>query len=470
MLRSQEGIIRRHQRKLSIFYRLLDALCITFSLLLSCWINRVVWDERCVLIVAVAVGLFYVFAELNELYRSWRAAPFGEEFGYILLSWLGAILVLLFFAYATKTSESYSRRLMVTWFVLSPSVLVIWRFSLRQFLREIRSRNFNTRSVAIVGAGALGKRLARTITSARWMGMRLVGFYDDKKAKGSQPVRDLSARIEGTLEELVQHVHDHKVDQVYIALPLRAGGRIKELVDNLSDTMASVYLIPDLFTFNLLHASWMDLDGIPAISIVENPYVGMGGWIKRLEDIMISSLILLVTAIPMLVISIAVKFTSSGPVIFRQRRHGLDGREIEVWKFRSMTVCENGGEVPQAQRCDPRVTRLGAFLRRTSLDELPQFINVLQGRMSVVGPRPHALAHNEQYRKVIRGYMLRHKVKPGITGYAQVSGWRGETDTFEKMEKRVEYDIEYIQNWSVWLDLKIIVLTIFKGFTGENAY
>jgi putative colanic acid biosynthesis UDP-glucose lipid carrier transferase len=302
------------------------------------------------------------------------------------------------------------------------------------------------------------------------MGMRLVGFYDDKKVKGSQPVGDLEARIEGTLEALVQHVHDHKVDQVYIALPLGAGGRIKELVDQLSDTTASVFLIPDLFTFNLLHASWMDLDGIPAISIVENPHDGMEGWVKRLEDVMISSFILLLVAIPMLVIAVAVKLSSPGPVIFRQRRYGLDGREIDVWKFRSMTSCEEGGEVPQAKRCDPRVTRLGAFLRRTSLDELPQFINVLQGQMSIVGPRPHAVAHNEQYRKIIHGYMLRHKVKPGITGHAQVSGWRGETNTSEKMKRRVEHDIEYIQNWSVWLDLKIIVLTIFKGFTGENAY
>jgi putative colanic acid biosynthesis UDP-glucose lipid carrier transferase len=194
------------------------------------------------------------------------------------------------------------------------------------------------------------------------------------------------------------------------------------------------------------------------------------GWLKRLEDIVVGSLILLVIAIPMLVIAICVKLTSRGPALFRQRRYGLNGEVIDVLKFRSMTVTEDGDEIKQATKDDPRVTKLGAFLRRTNLDELPQFFNVMGGSMSIVGPRPHAVAHNELYRRKVRGYMLRHKVKPGITGWAQINGWRGETDTLEKMEKRVEHDLDYIRNWSLLWDLQIILMTVFASGARRNAY
>ncbi len=242
------------------------------------------------------------------------------------------------------------------------------------------------------------------------------------------------------------------------------------LIHELADTTASVYVVPDLYVNNLVHSRWFSMDGIPIASVFESPFYGVDGWLKRMEDIVIGSMILLLIGPIMLLISIAVKLSSPGPVIFKQRRYGLSGEVIEVWKFRSMSVQEDGVDVPQAQREDPRVTPLGRFLRKSSLDELPQFINVIQGRMSIVGPRPHAVAHNEKYRKLIFGYMLRHKVKPGITGLAQVNGWRGETNTLDKMQKRVEYDLEYIQHWSLWLDIKIIILTAFRGFTGSSAY
>jgi putative colanic acid biosynthesis UDP-glucose lipid carrier transferase len=261
-----------------------------------------------------------------------------------------------------------------------------------------------------------------------------------------------------------------RVDLVYITLPLRAEERMQELIDALADTTASVYVVPDIFVFDLLHARWVNLGGIPTVSVFENPFFGVDGWIKRLADLMFGSLLLLLCALPMAIVAVGVKFSSPGPVLFKQRRYGLDGREIAVWKFRTMTVCEDGTDIRQATKDDARVTYFGAFLRRTSLDELPQLVNVLQGRMSIVGPRPHAIVHNEQYRKLIRGYMLRHKVKPGITGWAQVHGWRGETDTLEKMQKRLEYDLEYIRNWSLWLDLKVIFFTVWKGFSGKDVY
>ncbi|MCY1359638.1 UDP-glucose:undecaprenyl-phosphate glucose-1-phosphate transferase [compost metagenome] len=238
----------------------------------------------------------------------------------------------------------------------------------------------------------------------------------------------------------------------------------------MSDTTASVYIVPDVFIFELLHARSQNINGVPTISIFDSPMTGTKAIIKRMEDIVLSALILCLIAVPMFFIGAAVKLSSPGPVFFRQQRYGIDGRPIQVWKFRSMRVMENGTDVVQATRNDNRITKVGAFIRRTSLDELPQFINVLLGDMSIVGPRPHAVAHNEQYRTQIGSYMLRHKVKPGITGWAQVNGWRGETDTLDKMQKRVEHDLEYINNWSLWWDLKIVFFTVFKGFVHKNAY
>jgi putative colanic acid biosynthesis UDP-glucose lipid carrier transferase len=238
----------------------------------------------------------------------------------------------------------------------------------------------------------------------------------------------------------------------------------------LADSAASVYLVPDIFTFQLLNARTEQIDGLPVIALRETPFYGVEGWVKRAEDMALASIILLLVAPLMAAIAVGVKLSSPGPVLFKQRRYGLDGQPIRVYKFRTMSVCEDGDQVTQAGRADARVTRFGSFLRRTSLDELPQFYNVLQGRMSIVGPRPHAVAHNEQYRRLIKGYMLRHKVRPGITGLAQVRGLRGETDTLDKMEKRVECDLSYIQSWSLQLDLKIIARTIVNGFRGENAY
>ncbi|MFB0760065.1 undecaprenyl-phosphate glucose phosphotransferase, partial [Escherichia coli] len=246
--------------------------------------------------------------------------------------------------------------------------------------------------------------------------------------------------------------------------------KIKKVVSELSDTTCSVLLIPDIFTFNILQSRTEEINGVPVVPLYESPLSGINMVFKRLEDIIVSLSILIVISPVLLIIACAVKFTSPGPVIFRQIRYGMDGKSIKVWKFRSMTVMENDNNVTQATKHDLRVTKVGKFLRRTSLDELPQFFNVLFGQMSVVGPRPHAVSHNEQYRTLIKGYMLRHKVKPGITGLAQVNGWRGETDTLDKMQKRVEYDLLYIRNWSIWLDLKIIFLTIFKGFVNKSAY
>jgi putative colanic acid biosynthesis UDP-glucose lipid carrier transferase len=246
--------------------------------------------------------------------------------------------------------------------------------------------------------------------------------------------------------------------------------RIVRLLDELRDTTASVYFAPDIFTFDLIQARVDEVAGIPVVAVCETPFYGLSGMLKRASDIVLAGIILLLILPLMAAIAVGVKMGSPGPVLFKQRRYGLDGEEIVVYKFRSMTVSEDGAVVTQARKNDKRVTPFGAFLRKSSLDELPQFINVLQGRMSIVGPRPHAVAHNEQYRKRIKGYMLRHKVKPGITGWAQVNGLRGETETLDKMQARVAHDIDYLRNWSLMFDLMIIAKTVLVVFRDRNAY
>jgi len=468
--RNIRGILRHHHYDIATIIRILDALLVGGLLWLIAAIYGIPWEAHYSFATALTMGLFFIIAQSNDLYRSRRGASLHHESVRLWIAWLSVILVLLFIAYATQTSADYSRGVILIWFVVTPIVLTIWRGGLHYVLGGLREHGFNTRRVAIVGARELGADFARTILGAPWMGLLPVGFYDDRKPAGARPLVNEPVKVIGDLNTLVNHARTGKIDSIYITLPMRAEERIKNLLAQLSDTTVSVHLVPDFFIYNLMNASWSNLGDLPIVSIYETPFFGVDGWIKRLEDIVISSMILFVIAIPMVLIAIGVKLSSPGPVVFKQYRYGLRGNRIEVWKFRTMTACENGDDVTQAKRHDYRITPFGSFLRRTSLDELPQFINVLQGRMSIVGPRPHAVVHNEQYRKLISGYMLRHKVKPGITGLAQVNGWRGETDTLDKMKKRVEFDLAYIRNWSLFLDIKIIFMTLLKGFSGKNAY
>jgi putative colanic acid biosynthesis UDP-glucose lipid carrier transferase len=302
------------------------------------------------------------------------------------------------------------------------------------------------------------------------MGLELVGFYDDRPTERTATAPERFGAKLGGIDDLVQHARRGSVDLIYITFPMRAEERIRGVLARLGDTTASVYIVPDFFVFELLHARWTNIGGVPVVSVFENPLYGVDGLLKRIVDVVFGTAIFALAALPMAVILVLVKLSSPGPVLFKQRRYGLDGEEIRVWKFRTMTVCEDGDQVQQAQRDDQRVTPIGRCLRSTSLDELPQIFNVLGGSMSLVGPRPHATAHNEAYRSLIRGYMLRHKVKPGITGLAQVRGFRGETETLDKMEKRVECDHQYIRNWSLWLDLRILFETLFVVFSRKNAY
>ena len=423
---------------------------------------------------AAAVAAFYLAAEITGLYRSWHGVSADRELLCAVVTWgltVPAVALLGYFVDLFATAEGpAARRLFACWMLTSPASIVALRCAFRAHQRRQRRRGRNVRGLAIVGCTDIGFQLARNIEGSPWSGLRTVGFFDDRPADRRSVMPDDVAACVGNIDELLRQAADGRVHMIYITLPLRAENRIKSVLRRLADTTASVYLVPDFYVYELLHSRWISVGGLPAVSVFENPFYGVDGMVKRVLDVVVGSLALVVAAVPMLVIAAAVKLTSPGPVFFRQKRYGLDGRPIDVWKFRSMRVCENGAEVKQATRGDARITPVGALLRKTSLDELPQLFNVLEGTMSLVGPRPHANAHNELYRKQIQGYMLRHKVKPGITGLAQVSGWRGETDTLDKMQRRVECDHAYIRDWSPWLDLKILFRTVFTVLAQRNAY
>ncbi|PHS69372.1 MAG: undecaprenyl-phosphate glucose phosphotransferase [Methylophaga sp.] len=465
------GKIRRYDSKINALSRLMDSGIILLTFLALIDLFQADWEPIYVWALLFSILLFNFFAESEDAYRSWRGSYLGEEISTLLFSWLAAIFVLIAIDFLFIARQVYSSPFIAVWIILTPIELISWHAIVRMCLGILRSKGFNTRRVAIVGATQLGQRLEKSFSDMDWSGLNFLGYYDDRTDLSSER-RLIADKIEvmGDVEQLIKDCKASKIDAVYITLALSAEKRIKLITEALADTTVSVYLVPDLFTFNLLNSRWVDFQGITAISIYETPFAGINSVIKRFEDILLSFLILCLIAFPMLIIAAGVKLTSSGPVLFKQTRYGVDGEKIKVWKFRSMTVTEDGETVTQATKGDLRITPYGAFLRKTSLDELPQFFNTLGGTMSIVGPRPHAVAHNEEYRSQIQGYMLRHKVKPGITGLAQINGFRGETDTLDKMAGRVRYDLLYIQTWSLFLDLKIIFLTVFKGFTHKNAY
>jgi putative colanic acid biosynthesis UDP-glucose lipid carrier transferase len=471
----RQGFPSSGDPSVSFFQRLSDAALIIAAHGAMIIGYRESWAEHNTRAIVVAVLAFYLVGETQGLYRSWRGVSLRAESFKVLSVWSLVAPILLFSAFATKTSADYSRVVVVGWFILTPLSLLLWRYLLRVILAELRRRGKNLRTVGIAGATQMAEALAQRIKEDASLGMRLVGFYDDRLAPRLHRISEEYGGVVGNIDQLVDDARSGRVDLVYIALPLKAEVRINSIVRRMADTTATVCVVADFMVFDLSHPQWGSVGGIPVVSIFDSPFSGASGWLKRVEDIVIGSILLALVTPPMLVISVLVKLSSPGPVFFVQRRYGLNGRPIRVLKFRSMTVTEDNENVKQATKNDPRLITLGkfplgAFLRKNSLDELPQFINVLKGDMSIVGPRPHAIAHNEFYRGKIHGYMLRHKVKPGITGWAQVNGWRGETDTEEKMTRRIEHDLEYIRNWTLPWDIQIIFLTVFGRKKNLNAY
>ena len=386
----------------------------------------------------------------------------------IVSSWLTLSLILLLCGYATRSLNLFDPEVLLWWALATPPVQWLVYFAGRRSVRALAQQPSNRRRAIVVGAGALGVKVARAFKARGDIGLSFVGYFDDR---ADERVDDSTSGLRlGNLRQVAPFVREQGIHEVYITLPLGSQPRIVDLLEQVQGTTASVFFVPDVFGISIIQGRLQDMNGVPVVGLCETPFTGSNRVVKRLSDIVLASLILLLISPLLLAIAIGVKLSSPGPVIFRQRRNGLDGEEIVVYKFRSMRAMDDGAVVQQATKADPRITRFGAFLRRSSLDELPQFVNVLQGRMSIVGPRPHAVAHNEMYRQLIKAYMVRHKVKPGITGWAQVNGHRGETDTIEKMQARVEFDLEYLRNWTLGLDLQIIARTVKLVFFDRNAY
>jgi putative colanic acid biosysnthesis UDP-glucose lipid carrier transferase len=426
------------------------------------------FDPRSSGIVVVAVVCLVLIQPPREV-TAQLTSPRVSAVVDVLFRWFLILAVLLGIAYVTKSPlQAYPRRVFLTWAAATPVVLIVATLAMQEFMRRFLMNAFDARSAIIAGYNGSSLELARRLKKNPGMRLEVTGFFDDRSTDRLGMESD--AQLIGPLADLGAYVKEHRTDVIFIALPIRHVKRVMNLLDDLRDTTASIYYVPDIFVFDLIQARSGEIQGIPVVAMCETPFYGYRGVAKRLTDIVLSVAILL-SLLPLLaLIAVMVRLSSPGPVIFKQRRYGLDGREIAVYKFRTMTVTEDGAQIRQASKTDRRITRVGGMLRRSSLDELPQLINVLQGRMSLVGPRPHAVAHNEEYRKLIKGYMVRHKVLPGITGLAQVNGCRGETSQLEEMEARVNYDLDYLRRWTPMLDIKIILMTVVKVFRDDKAY
>jgi Undecaprenyl-phosphate glucose phosphotransferase len=435
---------------------------------LCLWLGRRAFSGTYFLI---AVLTFAGAAELLGDSRVDHDAPeVWQEFRWlfeIIIRWLAVGVCVSLVLYLSGLSVTFTDRALVAWFAFTPLVLWGGTIGMRQLLLRVGIKDLQSRRAVIIGADRLGQLLGRRIQEQPLMRTKLMGFFEDGQVTHQPANRQ---PMLGRIGDAAAFVRQHGVSVVYITLPLSPHPGLLNLLEELSDTVASVYFVPDLYSLNNIQARVDVVHGMPMFAVNESPFFGVRSIAKRVSDIALSLGILLVVWPVLAAVAIGIKRTSAGPVIFRQLRYGLDGRKILVYKFRSMTVTEDGAaSYTQVTRGDSRVTPFGAFIRRTSLDELPQLLNVLEGSMSIVGPRPHAIAVNEHYRRLIPSYMFRHKVKPGITGWAQVNGYRGGDDLFT-MTKRIEFDLEYLRNWSIWFDLKIILRTITVLWKDRDAY
>ncbi len=461
---SQRMTYRSVEPFLILLLRALDALSGPVSFLLISWYHGVSPPYP----REVALSLFcliLIVAHHLGIYRSWRFSSPRQELSRILSACAAVYFILLVLVYFFSISHWFSRLVLVQWMIGWPVLVILQRSLIRAILRVLRRKGWNIKNIVIVGANDIGRILANRIRENPWSGTELLGFFDDRNSG------ILEYPLLGKINHLSSFLTTHHVDIVYIALPLEEQARIPEILRCLSDSNVSIYVIPDFLFIDMMIGGYLTyFEDLPVVALEESPLIGLNRLTKRTFDLVVSLFFLVVLAPVLGFVAVAIRMSGPGPVIFRQWRYGLNGHPIQVYKFRTMTVCEDGYEFCQATRNDPRVTRFGSFLRKYSLDELPQLFNVVAGSMSMVGPRPHPAAMNEQYRRLLPGYMLRHKVKPGITGLAQIHGYRGETDTLEKIEKRLQYDLEYIRTWSVWSDVHILLATIYKGAWRTNAY
>ena len=465
------GLLQEYASALTLVSRLIDIMCVLLGGVLAFYWRFQSFDipQNYQIALLISALLALIVFSTSGIYTSWRGKRWLHQARIVTTVWVSVVIIMILVAFLTKTSTTYSRQWMVMWTGLAWFFLLSFRLGFYKFLQYMRSRGWNHKRIIVVGTGDLAKGVVRNIRNASWTGLDVVAFYDDGDCSELRKIDGTEVRC--GINNLASEVERFFISEVWLALPLQEEERMRKVLDNLRHSTVNIRFVPGIFGFRLFNHSITEVAGLPIIDLNASPMVGVNRFIKELEDKSLALLILVLISPVLLLIAIGIKLTSKGPVIFKQMRNGWDGKPIKIYKFRTMVIHEEcDGDLTQACRYDARVTPFGAFLRRTSLDELPQFFNVLQGRMSIVGPRPHAIEHNDQYKEQIDAYMLRHKVKPGITGWAQVNGWRGQTDTLDKMKKRVEFDLYYIENWSLWLDLKIIFFSMFSGFVHKNAY
>nr|SPS05913.1 UDP-glucose:undecaprenyl-phosphate glucose-1-phosphate transferase [Candidatus Nitrotoga fabula] len=465
------SLLKKNADTISMIQRLVDPLLVLIT-------GTVVYairfgsfeipEEYIVILIGICLICLAIFP-FFDLYRPRRDESLWSEIQTLTKAWFIVYAVLVGIMFATKTSTEYSRVWIAGLMIGGLSSMTLFRLILRSSLRFLRRRGINTRNIVIAGAGELGREVAQRITASHWTGLKIIGFYDDAPQFQGQVIEGVPVR--GGLPLLPQEATGLGVNQVWIALPLNQDAHVKSMVAQLNRLPVQITFVPDIYGVHLLNHSIGEIAGLPVIHIMETPLSGINGFIKELEDKILAISILLAASPLILLIILGVKLSSPGPVFYKQLRGGMHGERIWVWKFRTMKHhSEPPEKIFQAVPGDARITPFGAFLRRTSLDELPQFLNVLKGDMSIVGPRPHAVEHDHFYQQQIDTYILRHQVKPGLTGWAQVNGWRGETGEIRKMENRIRHDIYYINNWSLWFDLRIIVKTVFIILTGKNAH
>ncbi|MCE3015007.1 MAG: undecaprenyl-phosphate glucose phosphotransferase [Pirellula sp.] len=460
--------IRPTRMLLPVVLRVVDSILLCATLPLVQWLTSQPQNSLTTIACLVSCIALFVVGEACGIYRPSRGRSADSEVVICTLAWSLTCIMLLLVGVFTKQIDSFARSSMVLWYVICGLLLISSHMTVRAVLESMGKRGVGMKRTAIIGANRLGYDIAKNAAQSTDSGLSVVGFFDDRGCE-RRLATDVDLPFVGNTSDLLAMVHRNEIDHVLIALPMRAEKRIQSLLNEFGNTTASVYIVPDFFVFELLHSRWTHVGGLPVVSVFESPMYGVDGWVKRALDLTLSLAGVVLISPVFVICALLVKFSSKGPVFFRQKRYGLDGKEILVWKFRSMFTCDNGPVVKQATKGDPRITRVGAILRKTSLDELPQLFNVIEGSMSLVGPRPLANAHNEHFRKLVRGFMMRHKVKPGITGLAQVEGSRGETETVEKMEARIALDHRYIREWSVWMDIKILIKT-FMVVWKQDAY
>ncbi|MBD3815886.1 MAG: undecaprenyl-phosphate glucose phosphotransferase [Halothiobacillus sp.] len=414
------------------------------------------------LILTGALLLLAIFDGLG-VYRSWRGGNLVNMFGRVLIGWAAVVVALLVLLFMLKVSDTYSRLWLSTWALLAGGFLLAERFALYGLLRWFRLRGRNQKKVVMVGQSEVARELLRSVRSSSWTGFDVVAVFGDlASSSGAFDGIDLHREMAG----LEGYLREHDVAEVWITLPLRDEARVRDVLHLLRHSTVNIRYVPDIFAFRLINHGVSEVAGMPMLDLSTTPMTGMNRLVKALEDRLLSLLILTLISPVMIILAIGVKLTSPGPVFYRQERVGWNGKPFMMLKFRSMPVDTEKSGVQWGNAQAKANTWFGAFIRRTSLDELPQFLNVLKGDMSIVGPRPERTIFVEQFKDEIPDYMKKHLVKAGISGWAQVNGWRGDTD----LAKRIEYDLYYIEHWSLWFDLKIIFLTIFKGFVNKNAY